>query len=370
MILFEKENYYKIMSLGKIGILTIGGDCSGLNSVIRAAYKRASLLGYDLIGIKRGFVGFLNEQLEYITLNDSICDNSLLTTSGSILYSDTKSIEQTLQLGKTIEDVKKLILKGYSALGLVGLIYIGGDGSLYFLKELLRDEENLKVVAVPKTIDNDVEGTDFSVGFQTAVDVVADFIENITATAKSHERVMVIEVMGRDAGFLAMAAGIASGADIILVPEFKYSFDKIKENIQNCYQRGKNHCIIVASEAVDAHDFYHENINLTRRRYIGIGAHLAQKIQNEGIEARSVVLGHTQRGGKTIVADRILGSMFGVEAVNLIDQKDYGKLLCFSSGRIESIAIKDLAVENAKILTKNNIYVEIAKNLDVYIGDV
>ena len=364
------------MSLKRIGILTSGGDCSGLNSVIRAAYKRASILGYELIGIQRGLRGLDSLTPNYVKLNDDLCDESLLTTSGSILYSDTTWVKSTIGSGKTIDDVKKTIAAGYKALGLDGLVYIGGDGSLKLMNDLLADNSELKIVAVPKTIDNDVGSTDFSVGFKTAVEIATESIENIRSTAKSHERTMVVEVMGRDAGFIAMYAGIASGADVILVPEFEHKFEKVLQKVKSCYDLGKNHCIIVVAEAVEAGDFKHDEefvdgiSKFTQLKYNGIGSHIASKLKSIGIDARSVTLGHTQRGGKTSIDDRIIGSAFGVEAVNLIASANCGRLVCYSAGKITSVLIKDMIGQVDKKLSKSDTCVNIANSLGVYTGEM
>ena len=363
------------MTKARIGILTIGGDCSGLNSVIRGAYKRATILGYELIGVKRGLSGLAKAEPEYIVLTDEICDDSLLSESGSILYSDTKSLRLMVASGKSIEDIKKDIVAGYKALGLQGLIYVGGDGSLSLLNEILSDNDDLNFVAVPKTIDNDIAATEFAIGFKTAVSVVVEAIENIKSTAKSHERVMVVEVMGRDAGFIAMNAGLASGADVILVPEFEYTFEGVTKKIHECYASGKNHCIIVVSEAVDAPEFKHDQIVVDgikthqKTKYNGIGGYIEKELASEGFDVRSVVLGHVQRGGKTSIEDRIVGSGFGAQAVNLVDKGDCGRLLCYLAGDIKSVLIKDAIITTKKRLEKTDFCVDIAINLGIYIGE-
>lgn len=371
-----KIKCHKNMSLKRIGILTSGGDCSGLNSIIRSAYLRSKNLGYQLIGIKRGLRGLSSTESNYVVLNDDICDETMLTTSGSVIYSDTKWMSTTINSGKTIEDVKKSIYEGYEKLGLSGLIYVGGDGSLCLMNELLTDNPKLKIVAVPKTIDNDVGHTDFAVGFQTVVEVACNAIENIRSTAKSHERAMVVEVMGRDAGYIAMYSGIASGADSILVPEFEYDIEKLKNKVKECYDAGRNHSIIIVAEAVEAKDFKHSEefvdgvVKYSHLKYKGIGNHIADQLKSSGFDSRAVTLGHIQRGGKTAINDRIVASAFGVEAVNLLDSGDCGKLLCYVGGKIENVAIKDIVTSVSKKLDKNDICVKVAKDLGVYIGEI
>lgn len=364
------------MKMKRLGILTSGGDCSGLNSVIRAAYLRAKILGYELIGIKRGLRGLSSDNLNYVVLNDEICNEDLLATSGSIIYSDTKWLKMMIDSGKTLADVKNDVSQGYKKLGLDGLICVGGDGSLSLLSELLIDNKELNLIAVPKTIDNDVEATDFSVGFQTAVEVVTESIQNIRTTAKSHERVMVIEVMGRDAGFIAMYSGIAAGADVILVPEFDYDIEKIKEKARECYSSGKNHCIIVVAEAVKSDDLNHDEeiidgiVKFSKLKYNGIGENIAGKLKKAGFDSRAVTLGHTQRGGETSIMDRVIGSAFGVEAVNLIDAGNSGRLVCYKDGKITSVLIRDVVANIGKELNKSDMCISIAKSIGVYIGEV
>ena len=359
----------------KLGILTTGGDCSGLNSVIRAAYLRAKSLGYSMLGIKRGFRGFTTETPDYIELNDEICNESMLNNSGSIILSDTKWMSSEIKNGKTIDDIKELIRKGYRQLGLEGLICIGGDGSLHLVNELLSDNDELRIVFVPKTIDNDVNHTDYAVGFQTAVEVAVKAIENVRSTAKSHERAMIVEVMGRDAGFIAMYAGVACGADIILVPEFKYDIENVKAKVKECFAQ-KHYCIIVVAESVEADDFKHagDEVNgmpkYTHLTYKGIGQHLVQKIKESGIDSRCVTLGHIQRGGETCINDRLIGSLFGVQAVNILSRGEFGKFLVFSENKIKTLNIKDSIGSISRSLGRDNEYAMAAKDLGVYIGEI
>ena len=361
----------------RIGILTTGGDCSGLNSVIRAAYLRAKECECSLFGIKRGFRGLSIETQDCIELTDAMCDEDLLIKSGSILLSDTKWMSSEVKNGRTVESVRKSIVDGYKKLKLDGLICVGGDGSLKLLNELTTNNEDMKVVFVPKTIDNDVNYTDYSVGFQTSVEVAVKAIENIRSTAKSHERTIVIEVMGRDAGFIALYAGIASGADVILVPEFDYDIEKVKAKIkQNFADNGKHYCIIVVAESVETDDFKHPERNVdgivkyTHISYSGIGNHLSSVMKQSGLDCRSVKLGHIQRGGETCMSDRLLGSILGANAVNLILNGTFGKMLVFCKNDVNIIDIHDAVSHVNRSLTKDDKYVVLAKSLGVYIGEI
>jgi 6-phosphofructokinase 1 len=357
----------------KIGILTSGGDCSGLNSIIRAAAIRANNLGCELIGIKRGVGGLLPSDPDFVILGEGSCDESMLSTSGSILYSDVRSMRDSKNTASGRDEFKSRIIAGYKKLGLDGLIYIGGDGSMHLLHEMSLPD-SLNIVAVPKTIDNDVSETGLSVGFSTAVEVVVDAVDNVRSTAKSHERVMVVEVMGRGSGFIAMYAGVASGADVILVREFGYDLaDLIAAVKKRC--RSKGYAIVLVAESVQSADFVHKTKTIDgisgwqEADYNGIGKHIASKLKDFGFESRSVVLGHIQRGGRTSITDRLIGSAVGVEAVNAIVLGDGGCFLSFSDGAIKRIPVKDIGFSTGFKLDKSNMCVRTAIELGIYIGD-
>ena len=360
----------------RIGILTTGGDCSGLNSVIRSAFVRASALGYRLLGIKRGFRGLASDTPDLVDLTSDICDASMLSRAGSVIYSDTKWISSSLATGVTVDDIKHAVYRRYEELHLDGLICIGGDGSLTVLHEFLSDDNRLNVVFIPKTIDNDVNHTDFAIGFQSSLQVVVGAIEDIRSSARSHERTMVVEVMGRDAGYIAMYAGLAAGADAILVPELKFSMERLVDHVKACYARGQDHCIIVVSESVETDDFRHQEefvegvVKYTHLEYKGIGKYIAAKIKAAGIESRCSVLGHIQRGGATCVNDRLMGTLFGIEAVNLIASGQAGKFIAFANGKVNALDIKDVVKSINRKLSADNEYVRAAKELGVYVGEV
>ncbi|MDR1289447.1 MAG: ATP-dependent 6-phosphofructokinase [Holosporales bacterium] len=362
----------------RLGIVTVGGDCSGLNSAIRAAAIRADRLGYELLGIRRGFFGLFPESFDYVRLTPEDCNEEFLTSSGSVLFSDTKSFTTCMEHGRSQKEILQFVCDGYKKLSLDGLIFIGGDGSLTILEELLNYEPNLlNVVAIPKTIDNDVNMTDCAIGFSTAVEVVTEAISNIRSTAKSHQRTMVIEVMGRDAGFIALYAGVASGADIILVPEFKYKMGKVIDMVRRSYDSGRKYCIIVVAEAVESAALKHRDANscdeaakYSAIKYKGIGQFIADHLKNEGFESRAVTLGHVQRGGTTAILDRIIGTSFGAEAVNSLVAGERGIMLCYRGGKIEKVSISDLMHGINKRLDESDMCVKIAVNLGVYIGEL
>lgn len=355
----------------KIGILTSGGDCSGLNSIIRAAFIRSEILGYELIGIRRGHKGLIERPMDYFTIESQMCGEVLLNQAGSILLANTKPSFKSNGLKYSNEESAQLAIEGYKSLGLNGLIYIGGDGSLKIMNNILFHNKDINIVAIPKTIDNDVPSTDIAIGFTTAVEVVSRAIENIRSTAMSHERVMVVEVMGRDAGFIAMHAGLATGADVVLVPEFKYDSQNLIKRISK-----KNHSIIIVAEAVEAPDFQHHHVEvdqenkLSRTIYRGIGEHISFMLKENGFDSRAVTLGHTQRGGQTAVLDRIVASGFGVEAVDIIDSGKGGVMLTYVNNQIKTVSIEKVSESVNKKLSKDDICVRIAQKLGVYIGEI
>jgi 6-phosphofructokinase 1 len=359
----------------RLGIITVGGDCSGLNTVIRAATIRSAELGCSLVGIKSGFFGFFPESFSSVYLNVDNCDDELLASSGSILGSDTKSFTTSMKYGRSQEEVLQLACDGYEKLELDGLIYIGGDGSLAILSELLNYNPNLKVIAIPKTIDNDVNMTDFAVGFSTAVEVVVDAISNIRSTAKSHGRTMVVEVMGRDAGFIALYAGISAGADVILMPEFAYDMEKVIEKAREKQISEKGYCIIVVAESVESNGSIHctasnDSQKYATVKYKGIGQYISEVLRNADIDSRHVVLGHLQRGGVTTLWDRIIGTAFGVEAINSIVAGECGIMLAYHNGKIDKVPISRLMQSVGKKLDVSDMYVQVAVDLGIYLGEL
>jgi 6-phosphofructokinase 1 len=357
----------------KICILTSGGDCSGLNAVIRAAFIKATSLGYEVLGSKRGVQGLGEESGEIVVLDDSVCDESMLTRSGSVLLGNTRRIKNREGELCSKEEEADLFAKAYKKFGLSGVVFIGGDGSIEAIGNIMKFHKDacLNIAIVPKTIDNDVSFTDIAIGFSTVIEVVSESIENIRTTAMSHERVMVVEVMGRDAGFIALHSGIASGADVIIIPEFKCDDEKLLAKIKASYKR-KGYCIVVVAEAAEIGDFKHGEVEIdkvTRIKYLGIGDHVVSFIQNGGFDSRLVRLGHIQRGGKTSVADRIIGSGFGIEAVSAIHKNSGVVMMAYSGGKIVSIPAEKIIGSITRNIGKDDIHLKIATELGIYVGE-
>ncbi|MGH9470102.1 MAG: 6-phosphofructokinase [Terriglobia bacterium] len=320
---------------GTIGILTGGGDCPGLNAVIRAVVRRADTLGYGVLGIKYGWGGLVNGIAEPLTL-DSV--SGILPRGGTILgTSRTNPLNSEGDKKKLYQNLKKFKIDY--------LIVVGGEDTMGVAKKLT--PEGLKAIGVPKTIDNDVEGTDQTFGFDTAVSIVTEAIDRLHTTAESHQRVMVVEVMGRQTGWIAVVGGIAGGADCILIPEQPMSIEKICSLIERRHARGRLFSIVVVAEGFklegeggavirdkQVDQFGHEHLG-------GVGEAVAQGIEKHtGYETRVTVLGHVQRGGSPTAFDRVLCTRYGVKAVDLIDEGKLGEMVCLKGNRITSISFE------------------------------
>ena len=353
----------------KIGILTSGGDCGGLNAAIRSIFFRAkNKYGMTVFGIKNGTAGLVQRPLDFIELNQKTFSGYLLKQGGTFLGTTNKG---SLKAKDKIVDQEKLLIDGYHQLGLDGLIIIGGDGSMNILQKIAK-KGNLKIVAIPKTIDNDVGATDFSIGFDTAVNVATQALDNLHSTAVSHSRSMILEVMGRDAGHIALSSGIAGGADVILIPEIKYSIKGIINKLNEMKKRDVKHSLIVVAEAVKMENgkkVIHE-FKDGQKRLGGIGEYIANEIMSKtDIECRVTALGHVQRGAPPTANDRILASAFGVYAVDLLEKGKFDKMVAYKNRKIIDVTINE-AIKTYKNVERNDPLVETALSLGIYIGDI
>ena len=353
----------------KIAILTSGGDCGGLNAAIRSIFFRAkNKYGMTVFGIKNGTTGLIQRPLDFIELNQKTFSGYLLKQGGTFLGTTNKG---SLKAKDKILDQEKLLIDGYHQLGLDGLIIIGGDGSMNILQKIAK-KGNLKIVAIPKTIDNDVGATDFSIGFDTAVNVATQALDNLHSTAVSHSRSMILEVMGRDAGHIALSSGIAGGADVILIPEIKYSIKGIINKLNEMKKRDVKHSLIVVAEAVKMENgkkVIHE-FKDGQKRLGGIGEYIANQIMSKtDIECRVTALGHVQRGAPPTANDRILASAFGVYAVDLLEKGKFDKMVAYKNRKIIDVTINE-AIKTYKNVERNDPLVETALSLGIYIGDI
>lgn len=315
----------------KLGILTGGADCPGLNSVIRAVVRKAMLEGYVVTGIKNGWLGLVENDMRILDLR---LTSGILDRGGTILgTSRMNPLEDP-------EQVKK-ITENYKRSGIDALITVGGEDTLKVALALSK-EGRIKVVGVPKSIDNALSGTDYAFGFDTAINIATECIDRLHTTAESHHRIMVIEVMGRYTGWIALEAGIAGGADIILVPEFPTDIREVCDALKRRHQRGKFFSIIVVSEGTKISGFLEDRGGSERRRFGNVGEMVAKAIEHyTGYETRVSVLGHIQRGGTPTAYDRIIGTQFGVKAVELVKEGKFGKMVSLRDNKIQSVDIEE-----------------------------
>jgi len=328
----------------KIGVLTGGGDCPGLNAVIRAVVRKGTFhYEDDFVGFMEGWRGLLEDKTMEL---DLATVGGILPRGGTILRtSRTNPAKREDGLQRCADTLKKH--------GCDALIAIGGDDTLSVAKKLF--DKGLKVVGVPKTIDNDLAGTDFTFGFDTAVDVATEAIDRVHTTAEAHNRVIVVEVMGRDSGWIATYSGIAGGADVILIPEVPFDIDQVAETIRQRHARGRYFSIIVAAEgakfaggnetqpAAGLDEFGHARLG-------GIGSVLAQEIEKRtGFESRSVVLGHIQRGGSPSAFDRVLATRYGLGAIDMVHRGEFGQMAALRGNKIISIPLAEAIASNRKV---------------------
>jgi phosphofructokinase-like protein len=324
----------------RLGLLTGGGDCPGLNAVIRAVVRKSIMhYGWEVIGVKNGWSGFIAGENEPLTLNSV---SGILPKGGTILgTSRTNPFKE--------EGMAEQIVNNSKELGIDATIAIGGEDTLGVAYKLY--EMGMPTVGVPKTIDNDLGGTEYTFGFDTAINIATEAIDRLHTTAESHHRVMVVEVMGRHAGWIAVHAGIAGGADVILIPEKPFSVAGVCDLIKRRHERGKSFSIVVVAEGAKFEVEGDRNGSLITQdvemdefghvRLGGIGNILGREIERQtGFETRVSVLGYVQRGGTPTAGDRVLATRFGVKACELVERGEYGKMVALKCNKIEAVDMK------------------------------
>ncbi len=330
----------------RICVLTGGGDCPGLNAVIRAIVKRSIQYNWEIIGIKNGWKGLINGEIELLT---DYTVSGILPKGGTIIgTSRTNPFKNEGDVQKVLDNISKFCIDA--------IVAIGGDDTLG--AALKFHQMNIPIVGVPKTIDNDLSCTDYTFGFDTAVSIVTEAIDRLHTTAESHHRIMVLEVMGRNTGWIATIAGIAGGADQILIPEQPFDIDEVCAYLKQRYARGKKFSIIVIAEGAKPkgnESFFtvnKEKDEFGNERLGGIGHFLARDIEKRmNVETRVTVLGHVQRGGTPTAHDRVLATRFGVAAVELIKNREFGKMVALQGDKIISVRLED-AVSKLKTVDK------------------
>jgi ATP-dependent phosphofructokinase / diphosphate-dependent phosphofructokinase len=358
----------------RIGILTGGGDCPGLNGVIRAVTLHArQTYGWEVVGIRHGFEGLYEE--DYEDLTPAIVQH-ILPRGGTILGSSNRAnpfaYPVKLPDGRVeIHDVSTQCLANLAKLELHGLIVVGGDGTMSFGQKFIQRGAT-RIVGVPKTIDNDLEATDYTVGFQTAVDVVVEALERLHTTAESHDRIMVVEVMGRYAGWIALTSGLAGAAHVVLIPEIDYDIDRVMDAFHRRHGRGTSYSVVVVAEGAKPKGGALSVVtsgDVTKQEKLGgAGARLAELIAaRTEYEVRSTVLGHVQRGGSPCAFDRELATRFGVRAVELIAEGKFGHVTAMNEGKIVAAPI-ERAVKKLKLVDPTGELVRTAKGIGIELG--
>lgn len=357
----------------KIGILTSGGDCAGLNAAIRGVVFAAAAKGWDVIGIYNSTDGLFSRPMRYKPLTISDFDFPYAALGGTMLGSNNTGNPHLQQKADgsveelTDAELDERFQSGIEELGISSLVVVGGDGSMAIISKFCK-RAGISMIGIPKTIDNDAPGTDVAVGFETAVNVVMESLDKLATTATSHNRIMIAEVMGRGAGHLALAAGIAGYADVILIPEIDYTYEGVVKKLQQIKAQGKKYGLIVISEGIKSPDGKH-HFATNGKTFGGVSACFAEKLQSEGYNVRATVLGHVQRAGDPVSDDRILASQFAVRAVDLIEQGATNRVVIHKDGVIKDEALNTiLKIANTPVDPQGEL-VHTARQLGIYVGE-
>ena len=371
-------------NIKKVAILTAGGDCPGLNPVIRAVVKTAiTKYGLEVMGVRHGYFGLYHGDFIKLGLDDV---DEIITKGGTILYSSNKDNlfqypvkDENGNLvrgadGKLIyEDCSDVAVENLKKAGIDAIFILGGDGSLTSARDFAR--KGVKVIGIPKTIDNDLAHTDYTFGFDTAISVATDGLDRVRTTGMSHHRVMVVEIMGRGAGWMTLHAGIAGAADVILIPEIPYDLNKVAEKIKADKASGKEFSIVAVSEGAKALDGKQVVAKVIEDsadsiRLGGVGAVVADQLEKlTGSEARATTLGHIQRGGTPTAHDRVLSSRYGYAAVELCMKGGFGRMVALQGDQIVDVSLEDVIGQKTKNVDPCGELVTLAKVMGICFGD-
>jgi phosphofructokinase-like protein len=358
----------------RIGVLTGGGDCPGINAVIRAVTKRA-VLEYDMevLGIEDGYEGLIRGRHRKLTYEDV---SNILTVGGTILGTSKTANPYAYPVGRggraRFEDLSQTAVRNVKKLGVECVVCIGGDGTLGIASRL--SDEGVPVVGVPKTIDNDIRGTDITFGFDSAVTIATEGIDRVHTTAQSHHRIMIVEVMGHKAGWIALHAGVAGGGDIVLIPEIPYHIESITETVTQRRRKGKRFSIVVIAEGAKPEG---GSVSVSRVvaessdpiRLGGIGFILGEKLEEaSGIPTRTVVMGHLQRGGSPTAFDRVLATQLGVEAVGMAAEKRFGHMVGVKGSSFAAVPL-GIVAKGPRVIPRNHRLLKAARAVGTYLGD-
>jgi 6-phosphofructokinase 1 len=353
----------------RIGILTSGGDCAGLNATIRAVALRAHHgYGWTTVGIRYGTLGLLERPVEAVTIDPRRLDATLARQGGTFLGSTNRGDPFAFPMADgTLKDRSGEMLDGLASLRLDGLIGVGGDGSLDILRRLLAPS-GMAFIGIPKTIDNDVCNTELAIGYSTAVAVATEALDRLQPTGASHARIMVLEVMGRDAGHIAIAAAIAGGADVALIPEVRWRLDNVVARIASLRTVGHTSALVVVAEAAGQVDEAADPAGDAPTD--GVGDWLARRLMTAtGFEARATVLGHVQRGAMPIAEDRLLGAALGVRAVDLLADGKADRMVAWWNRQVIDVPLEEVIGRSCTV-DRGGTLIRTARALGICLGDV
>lgn len=356
----------------RLGVLTSGGDCAGLNAALRAIVHRA-VEGYDwtVVGIEQGVHGLMERPPRAREMGLDVFDGTQMRQGGTILGTTNKGNPFAFPMPDgTVRDRSDEVVEGVRMLELDALIGIGGDGSQAILRRLA-EKGGFGLVAIPKTIDNDVAETEVAIGYDTAVQVATEALDRLQPTAASHNRVMVLEVMGRDAGHIALVSGIAGGADIILIPEIPWTIECVARRIEQVREQGRNFALVVVAEAIrtEAGEKVLQSGPGEAQRYGGVGHYVGDRIARAtGSEVRVTVLGHVQRGGTPDARDRLVAAAFGVHAVDLVAAGRFDRMVAWRAREIIDVPL-DRAIARPHLVDPHGPVARTARGLGICLGD-
>lgn len=357
----------------RIGVLTSGGDCSGLNTAIRAVTFGALTKGWEVFGIHNATDGLFSRPMSYRQLTMADFEFPYATLGGTMLGTNNsgnphvqmKSDGTTEEV--TTEELYQRFKDGVRELGLSALVVIGGDGSMALVSKYCQ-HAGISMIGIPKTIDNDAPCTEQAIGFATARSVVMDALDKLDTTASSHHRIMVVEVMGRGAGHLALESAIAGFADAALIPEIPYTYEGLLEHLKRGKAAGKKHALVVVAEGLKTPDGKHHFAG-NGRTYGGISAYFEERLREDGFNVRANILGHVQRSGTPVASDRLLASAFAVRAIELIAEGQNNRVVAWENGKVTDFDLSYiLKVANSPVDPHGDM-VRVAKSLGIYVGN-
>jgi len=368
---FQEQGEKMKKKIHRIGIMTSGGDCSGLNTAIRAVTFAAVSKGWEVYGIHKGSKGLILRPMEYQRLTIISFEFPYATLGGTMLGTNNSPI-MTYDNGKPVAmdeaTMNKRFKEAVEKLKLDALVVIGGDVSIPIIANLCK-YAHISMIGIPKTIDNDAPGTDLAIGFSTAREVVMDAMDKLDTTATSHQRVMLVEVMGRTAGHLALQSAITGFADAVLIPEIPYSYSALVKHLKAIQRRGREHSLVVIAEGIKRPDGKY-SLQTDGYHYKGVSQYFEERLTKDGFSVRANILGHIQRAGTPVAADRLLASAFGVHAVELLAKGKTNRVVVHAKGEVSDISLKESLARGTTQVNPKGEIVKVAQSLGIYVGEV